>query len=279
MKKHLTITKTIGFILVFLLFAPCVQAQFRSHSRNIFDSGVRMQENYNRRKANGQNVNSYLRYHAHLHYSFSSGDFNHTYQAMDKTGKITGQRSIDKKFALNGLSAGAGTYFPIFNVSEKSIVAFNASAEGVFTHYQMGKIQLDDVKTYDYALMVVSIGLPLSLDLKYGGEAILDKTEGASFTVGAGLCPGVYISSFGPTGSFAFDVRPYLHADIGIFAGLEWKIQAAYFPGHTNVLKLNPESTGMHSMPTESYIKANKGNLFTVGIGMMIFSYDWEGGW
>jgi hypothetical protein len=197
----------------------------------------------------------------------------------DRTGKLTGKQSIDKDLVVNAWTAGAGTYFPLFNISEKSILAFNFNANGIVSNTKMGVIRVNEVTTYDFDFIHMDIGFPLSLDLKYGGEAVLDKTEKASFTLGVGICPSLYVSTFGPTSNFAFDTRPYIHFDIGFFAGIEWKIQASYLPGNTQILNLNPNSNGMTSMPLDSYITANKGSLFNIGIGLMVFSYDWGDGW
>jgi hypothetical protein len=238
-----------------------------------------MGQSYQRAKANGKNLKPYLSYDIGISKPFAHATYTHTYLDMEN-GVIRGEKNIRRSLQAKGIGVNTSIYYPLFSVGDKSIVAFDFGIAGYLLHYDLGEIRLSPDKVYDYSLQSMQIGVPLCLDYKIGGEAIYDKSEKVTFTAGAGLCPVVYLTDLGTDiSNIKGGFRPYVHAELGFFAFIEWKIKAYCMGGTANILNLNNENSGMEGMPENSNIKLKSAPVFSIGISFMPFSRDWDSGW
>lgn len=271
MNLSLSLKRMAGLIACAFLFHVPADAQVSSF--------VQTYSRYESRKAEGKNVNSYLSYYAQYGVAFTAADYTHTFIGTDANGEPVGEQSIYNHYDLKGISIGAGMYFPIADISDNSKIAFNLLIVFNVFNYEPGRITTSPYSTYDYSIQSFQVGVPLTLDYKYGGEANFDKTEKVSFTLGAGLSPMMNATGIGPMSNLKFNIRPYVHAELGIFAGIEWRIHFAYYAGQSKLLDLNSSAAFMDAMPDNSRITMNSSSLYTVGIAIMPFSFDWKKGW
>jgi len=267
----LSVKKFAGLTLTaFLLSAIPAVAQVNSFLQSY--------SRFEKRRAEGKNVKSYLSYGINFGLAFSSVDFSHSYSTIDGSGNIVGSNVISRSFDVRGYQFGANVYFRLFDVTPNSTVMFNISPSGYVFHYEMGPIHPvnSNLGEYDYTLAIGNIALPLTLDYKTGGEALFDKSYRTSFTVGAGLSPVVYGTNFGDLQKMKLGIRPFVHAEIGVFAAIEWKIRLSYMPGTARVMDLYSDDAGMETMPVDSHIQMNTSSMFSVGIALMPFSFGWK---
>ncbi|HET8572888.1 MAG TPA: hypothetical protein VFL76_03355 [Edaphocola sp.] len=233
---------------------------------------------FEKRRAEGKSVKSYLSYGISLGMAFSSVDFSHSYATIDGSGNIVGSNTISRGFDVHGFQFGADVYFHLFDVTPNSSVVFNVNPTGYIFHYEMGPVKTSNsnLSEYDYTLGIGDLAVPLTLDYKTGGEALFDKSYRTSFTLGAGLSPVLYGTNFGDLRGMKFGIRPFVHAEIGIFAAIEWKIRLSYMPGAAKVMDVYSDDAGMESMPVDSHIQMSTSSMFSVGIALMPFSFGWK---
>ena len=271
MHKILSIKKNAGLTLAaFLLSAMPAVAQGNSFLQSY--------SRFAKRRGEGKSVKSYLSYGIDLGMAFSSADYSHSYSTIDGSGNIVGSNTISRSFDLKGFQFGANVYFRLFDVTPNSSVVFNINPSAYLFHYEMGSIHPagSNLNEYNYSLAIGNLAVPLTLDYKTGGEALFDKSYRTSFTVGAGLSPVMYGTNFGNIKKNKFGIRPFVHAEIGVFAAIEWKIRLSYMPGTTKVMDLYSDDAGMETMPVDSHIQMTTSSMFSVGISLMPFSFGWK---
>lgn len=258
--------------LIVCVFLTNIQADAQNSLLSTFSR-------YEKRKAEGKNVNSYLSYYAQYGMAFTGADYSHTFIGTDENGDPVGEQTINRHYNMKGISVGAGMYYRVGELSENSEIAFNLFIAFNVFNFDPGNINTSPNYNYDYSIQSFQVGVPLTLDYKYGGEAIFDKTEKVSFTFGAGLSPMMNATGIGPMSNIKFNIRPYVHAELGIFAGIEWRLHFAYYGGQSKLADLNEGSAFMDQLPEGSRIQMNSSSMYVVGLGIMPFSFDWKKGW
>lgn len=237
--------------------------------------GQMMAKHYMNARANGKKMKSYLSYDIGYHIPISKATFKHSF-VNEVDGMYAGEKVISREIDVKGFGVSGNVYYPLFSLTEKSILAFNVGAIGNILKYDIGEVRTSTTAVYNWSFSSMQIGLPLCIDYKFGGEAIYDKAEKVSFTAGFGISPTVYASSFGPSSIVKFGVRPYVHAEIGFFAAIEWKVRASCLMNSTQFFRADNENAGLESMPYNSRFTMNSKPVFNIGFAFMPFSWDWE---
>lgn len=232
-------------------------------------------KHYMNARANGKKLKSYLSYEVGYHYPISQATFNHTY-VNEVNGMYTGEKTISRSLKGKGFGGHGGVYYPLFHATEKSVVALNVGAVVNILKYDIGEIRPTDTRVYNYSFASAQASLPLTMDYKYGGEAMYDKAEKVSFTAGFGLSPTLYMANFGPAPYAKLGLRPYVHAELGFFAFIEWKVYASCMMGNATIFKGDNETAGLENMPFNSRISMDAKPVFSIGFSTMPFSWDWE---
>lgn len=138
--------------------------------------------------------------------------------------------------------------------------------------------------------MSMQIGIPVSLDIKFGFDAMKYKNVKWASSVGIGVMPQFTMSAGIPNSeseSFAIGVTPFIKGDIGFFAGIAMKLRAqiglgvmpmadskhSLFGGMSGGIK--GENTGVqHEYRVTAPVQA------TISFIAMPFSWSWgEKGW
>lgn len=258
-----------SFITAVLLAATSVAGFSQSVMRTI--------SNYSKAKESGKGLKFYQSSHMAVGFILANeGTLNWDYFNRDSDNSYTGLGNINRTFKNSGTTINASVYFPVFNITETSVLAINAGAYGYFLKAEdLGPMQVG-VTRYTSTLTSTNLGLPIALDYKYGGEAINDKAERFSFTIGAGLCPMFMGTIFTGESSTKGTVRPYVHGEIGFFAGIEWKFKVDYLGGSPTYFHADYRDLGREGMPEGSIITITGKPVLSVGIALMPFSFDWE---
>lgn len=239
-----------------------------------------MANNYQRAKENGKSVKSYLSYSLGVGLPLTTAKFEHTFEDINQDGTSNGDKSIQRNPTVTGIHVNGNVYYPLAELNENSILAFNFGVAGYVLNYDVGEIRPTATKVYDYSLRSMQIGLPLCLDYKFGGEAVFNKSQKTSFTLGVGVTPIAYFNTFGDIGNVKAGVRPFLRAEVGFFAGIGWRITGSVLAGNAKTMDIPSDAAGMKIMPANSRITINSSPIYSIGISFMPFSFDWESfGW
>ena len=183
---------------------------------------------------------------------------------------------------VGGFGVTMGTHFPIVQLGEKSCLAITLDYLYNFMLWD-GKTSSfnsfnDSLGTYiyDYDSPISGVtghmGLPVGVDFKYGGEATLDKGNKFSMSVGTGLYPSLNATVFDFDAGAQFKLQPYLKGEVGIHAGITFKIRALYTFGRINYINWSEDISGFDYFQTNGASLTSKSQL-TLSLILMPFSW------
>ncbi|HTO15294.1 MAG TPA: hypothetical protein VLZ83_05970 [Edaphocola sp.] len=199
---------------------------------------------------------------------------------------------VKPKMALGGM---IGTYFPIKRFSENVLLAVHTD---IAINVNMWDFKLSTFRyfktdgdgnpiepiynaEYSEASMKgnsMLAGLPISVDLKFGGEANLQNYAKTTGSIGVGVYPMLNITKDFGTGDQGFFAAPFVKAEIGKKMGIFWKLRAQYVFGEIPFFKEH-----LYMQPGTSNISNGKliGNgMASVSLVLMPFSWDFRNdGW
>lgn len=233
-------------------------------------------------RESGKKMKSYLRYELGYSVSLSNAFFLQDSRYVFPLDNSKRQLLIHKNMPSRGMSANAATHFPIATVSERSIVSIGFGAVANIFSWDLGNVQVDSFFAASSPASGFQIGIPVGLDYKYGGEATLDKADKVSFTFGAGVCPTFYAThiDIGDINQSRFNIQPYLKAELGFFAGIQWKVKAMYLMRSTKVIDISSGDVNLNNSMEYSKTQLTTGSVFNIGVAIMPFSWDWDkSGW
>jgi len=271
MSKRLLRQAMLATLIAVLYFTPAT-AQLSIHSVN----------HYLKNRSEGKKLKSYLRYELGYSMAFSSAYFQQDFRYINPQTNSPAKSLLAKSFSFHGLSVHAGTYFPLAPAGN-GIIALNVSVFGNVFSWDLGSIPMDSLVTGKVDAAGAQIGIPIGVDYKFGGEVSLDKTDRFSFTAGAGIAPTVYLTSIAQQadlGTAKFGLVPYLKAEFGFFAGIEWKVKAMYQTSSKMVIDNKSGDPNLQTSATYTHVELQTRPVFTIGLALMPFSWDWENsGW
>lgn len=173
-----------------------------------------------------------------------------------------------------------GTYFPIKRLGQKSKLCIGVDYVYNIMTWEASKNPSDilSIGQYQYAGFTAQMGLPVGLDIKIGADAMTDKAIRFCTTFGAGVNPSYSITSLDADIDIDpnFNINPYVKAEVGIFAGICFKLRALYSIGNMNYIDYNKRLTDISQLSlSENGSKlTGKGNL-TLSLLVMPFSWGW----
>lgn len=202
---------------------------------------------------------------------------------------IFAETNTDTTFSKNystkgGFGITVGTYFPIVRLGENSSLnialsyVYNAMVwDASIVHFN-GYDSSAGMFTYNSNLVIsaltVHMGLPIGLDFKTGGESILDRSKRFSFTLGTGIYPSMNATVFENFTGSKTKLQPYLKGEVGVFAGVNFKVRALYTFGNLNYIDYK-ENVGGDIFAYESSAKLTSTSTFTLSIIAQPFSFGW----
>lgn len=239
-------------------------------------SAANMQKAYQKGRENGQQMRGYLGYEVGVFFSFADRNYTHVFDNVDFNGYNRGPASIKLKLKSRMLGFNAGTYTILAKLGATSAIAFDWGVTGIYSHSTTGDIIMPSGSKYLYSINYMQLGAPLLLDYKIGGEACYDKAEALSVTLGAGLQPALSFLALGSSTTTKGILVPMVKAELGFFAGIQWKIKASYVYQSGNLHRAVGGSSGLESAPETSVYTISTTAPVNIGISFMPFSFDWE---
>src|ERR1700761_4372996 len=210
----------IVFLLVFSIESPLMaQENFNSnHFHFFFGSPIPEKTGFEK----------FLeRFYIGISYPLASIDVKEHYS------QYVGTRILDTTVSKSVSSAPSfggfiGFFVPLAYIGENSgCLAINAEIMGTYTTWDVKAVNFTNgaIGAHDDATATsIAVGLPLSIDYKYGADGILDKYKRFMLTLGVGGTPTAYTNTYVKSGtSFAF--IPFIKGEIGFFAGVGMKLR------------------------------------------------------
>ena len=256
-------------------------AQFSTlgSSRSGFRQAALMQQDYKDGRANGKKMRGYLGYDVGVFVAFADKNFNYTYNQIDANGVNGGEVSYSRKLKSRAIGFFASSYVPLANLTSSSCLAFDWGVAATLFGDNTDKfvvITPRAITNYKSSIKYWQFAAPFCLDFKYGGEAIYDKAEAFSFTFGAGMQASLASGTVLGTGKFIGAIDPMVKAEIGFFAGLQWKVKASYIYQSGVIYKAEKGDAGMEAHPDSGVITITTKPILNIGVTFMPFSYDWD---
>jgi hypothetical protein len=169
-----------------------------------------------------------------------------------------------------------GTYVPLKRLGLKSSLNL-----GVDYMYNM-MLWKSKYKSYDglgntvdmpFTGGTLQMALPIGLDVKFGCDAVTEKSIRFCATLGAGAFSTYSLTVLDQVSNIGgkFSVAPYVKAEVGVFAGICMKVRAVYAIGSLSYMDVTDKS---------DYGKAsnqlNGTSNLTLSLLIMPFSWSWH---
>jgi hypothetical protein len=196
------------------------------------------------------------------------------YNGPDSTGK---QISIDYDRRLKGSRSfvlHAGTFFPITLFSDNSGLALNIELMGSYAELDYDSIVFYPKAVYDRAIPYLILGVPVSLDLKTGGDVSLSKMRRQMFAIGAGVVTCISTPSVVERRTeVPVTAIPFLKVEAGVFAGLAFKLRGVAYL--RNAININKSYSNVFA-DDEIKVRMRAGYGYHLSLIIMPFSYGWR---
>ena len=173
-----------------------------------------------------------------------------------------------------------GTYFPLKQLGRKSKLCLSTDFVYNIMTWESTKNPngLGGLTGFDYSGFTAQMGLPIGLDVKIGTDAMTDKAIRFCTTFGAGVHPSYSITALDYDISIdpKFNTNPYVKAEVGIFAGICFKLRALYTFGNMTYIDYNERKTDEAFLSlTENGSKLTSKSNLTLSLIVMPFSWGW----
>ncbi|WP_118973978.1 hypothetical protein [Taibaiella koreensis] len=264
-----------------LLYTALPAALITALSVNTQAQSIRPRDvqNYLNRRADGRNVSLFHRFEICYSTTFGGGGLNINDRFRDPSNpEIIGGNSRAMTFNYRSGSGYAGFYFPLSYFSQNSMLALSTGVYGAGSVWNLGNTSLDPAVSTTYDAKEVLIGVPIGVDFIYGGEASLNKSDRVTIRGGIGVMP------YFATGQLAdgsqnygkLGLRPYVKAELGFFAGVEWKVKGMIIAGSRTIYDYSVGDEYLRD--SDYYYKLNFKirPTYTVGIAVFPFSFGWD---
>lgn len=243
--------------------------------------GIRPRDvnNYLKKREDGKNVSLFHRLELCYGITFGGGSVNVNDRYRDPFNQnAIGGSSRATTFNYRSYSGYGGVYFPLSYFSRNTVLALNVGVYATANTWDLGNTSLEPGVTTSYETSDMQIGVPIGVDFIYGGEATLNKADKVTLRAGAGVMPyfaaGSLADGSQDYGKLGF--RPYVKAELGFFAGIEWKLRGMVVAGSRTIYDY---STGDYNLKESDYYYSFNFKIrptYTVGIVIFPFSFGWE---
>ncbi len=168
-----------------------------------------------------------------------------------------------------------GTYIPVKKLGRVSLLAVNADFTYDFKYWKNIANGLYS-QAFDLGISGLSaeIGVPISLDFKFGCDATSTKNQRFCTSIGAGIHPSFAFTSFEDNAATAFGMAPFVKYEVGFFKGICMKFRFMYT--FDNIQYINKSGSVFKQDDLASNFTLKGKNTFTVSAIFMPFSFLWE---
>ena len=242
---------------------------------------------YLKARAQGKKLKAWQRYEVGLGLPMVNANYTQNFSAFNPDG-TSNDTSIKKKVKATGYCITYGTYIPLSEPKNNFCMALGIGARGTSYSWAIDKTILPQSYNSTITYNTQEIGIPLSIDMKFGNEAMLDKAASKyCFTFGVGAFPAISqtkIESMNDnTGintafvSTVGTVRPFIKAEFGAFAGILFKIRATVNFGPITLI--NPTNESDYSLSSANINTVSlKTESTSVQISLLLLPFSWDWG-
>lgn len=243
--------------------------------------GITMRDvnRYLQKREDGRNVSLFHRLELYYSFSFGSGgvNINDRFKDPSNFNAITGN-SRATTFNYRSASGGSSVYFPLSYFDQKNILALHVGLFGVANVWDIGNTSLEPGTVTSYDAKDIFLGVPIGVDFIYGGEATLNKGNKVTVRGGAGLMPYVAMGELadGSQDYAKLGIKPYVKAELGFFAGIEWKVKGMVIAGSRTIYDYH---SGDYNLRESDYYYSFNFKIqpvYTIGLAIFPFSFGWD---
>lgn len=232
------------------------------------------------KRANGKNVSLFQRLELGGGLTFGNGSANSVERYIDPfhPNAISGV-SKTQPFSYRSMCGWLNTYFPMTALSNRSVIALSVGVYGTSNSFTLNNFSFNGAPTATMDVSDLLIGLPIGVDYIFGGEATYNESDKVTLRAGIGAMPFVALGSLSnDAGKYnRFSVRPYVKAELGFFAGIEWKIKGQVLLGSRNLYDIrNGDYDLQDGSNYYSNFKMDLRPSYSLGIAIMPFSFGWN---
>lgn len=234
---------------------------------------------YLQKRADGRNVSLFHRFELYYGMTFGGGGVNINDRFRDESNMniITGN-SRATTFNYRAASGGGAVYFPLSYFDQKNMLALNVGFYGVGSVWDIGNTSLEPGRTTTYEAKDLFFGFPIGVDYIFGGEASLNKGDKVTVRGGIGMMPYLAMGELadGSQDYAKLGIKPYVKAELGFFAGIEWKVRGMVVAGSRTIYDYH---TGDYHLNESDYYYSFNFKIrptYTVGLVIFPFSFGWD---
>jgi hypothetical protein len=216
-------------------------------------------------------------------YAKAWADYERQVKAVREDGKrydTTISMSVTNK---GGFSGAFGTSLPMARLGRSS--RLNLGLNFIYNNYlwdlpiaNAARLADSGVR-FDYSGNVfftgasLNYGLAISADFKFGVDAMMDKRYRWSWTGGIGVMPSMNATTDFSSADANFGVQPFAKTELGLRAGIVWKLRVMYQAGPLTYLDVTPKNSFFGISSAEQTTRLiGKGNL---NVSLILMPFSW----
>jgi hypothetical protein len=134
----------------------------------------------------------------------------------------------------------------------------------------------NEVTTSNKGGTTSQIGVPLGLDFKFGCDAVTDKGYRFCTSFGAGATPMAAMTTYDGDDKTVMRVRPFIKGEVGIYAGMCFKVRAMYSFGKYPYLNVDKTVPGTSLSAFDNNVTLTGRSSFNVSVIIMPFAGTWS---
>lgn len=212
--------------------------------------------------------------------SYYKGDFvsyiNGNYKSVYYDGPSTSK---------GGLGVTLGTHSRLLRMGKATVLTWDLDFMYGWTYWKGIGQGFYREREWNNGAVTTQMALPTGISLRFGSDAAREKNQRFCFNFGGGVMPMYNKTRLEDTGKKNpnvqkfFGLTPYMRFEVGIFAGICWKLRVNYNFGDFKLIDDNDNWHESNPFGVDNFNLRGKTGL-NVSLIMMPFSYDWpDNGW
>lgn len=168
-----------------------------------------------------------------------------------------------------------GTYIPIKRLGRVSTLATNIDFTYDFKYWKNVAGGLySELADLNISGVSVEIGVPITLDFKFGCDATCAKNQRFCTTLGAGIYPTFAFTSFEDNAATGFGMAPVVKYEVGFYKGICMKFRVLY--SFDNIQYISKSGSVFKQDDLASNFTLTGKSTLTISAVFMPFSFLWE---
>jgi hypothetical protein len=183
---------------------------------------------------------------------------------------------IEPSAAVGGL---LGTYFRVAKLGKASTLNISVEANLNMLTWDNAESQSqtpDQKQTEVITGTTTAIGLPVGVDLKFGADAYPDKSYRWTSTFGVGANAGSIQTTLNNASNSEIAVRPYIRGEVGLLAGMCFKVRATYTFGQLQYIRTDNSAKNSQGNIYANITTLTNKSSFAVSLIVMPFAPMWD---